>query len=365
MKHKIAAQTIFEDICWYYKWKVPKRELRKKTEAENQVKRVCALYGWDELDEKEYKANISYDKDGFPIGEEAKIRNLRKKYVFLMEKVLHHDKEKFQKNSDDFIPKCDAPVVATLLMHAVSKKKTEYCLIRKWFNGNIKNTDYSEIVSLYLVIEKCLLILHKDKMIINEEIFNKWRTAIRFALNYEVALNITRISEKIYKVFSSCQIFSDDDIDRENETEISRSVRLRSITRQEKNLDELLKNCTSKGDYVDFIESVIRYMYNDIIEKSKNIIEDEIVYALNHDIKYLASTADVSSIVDLNAIHSKKILEFLSEHPMVRASVEAEFDTERSFEYFELPKEEESRLTENKKHPLKFKIPKKGSTNQS
>ena len=33
--------------------------------------------------------------------------------------------------------------------------------------------DYSEIVSLYLVIEKCLIILCKDKMIITEEIFNK------------------------------------------------------------------------------------------------------------------------------------------------------------------------------------------------
>ena len=45
MKHKIAAQTIFEDICWYYKWKVPERELRKKTEAENQVKRgLCIIW---------------------------------------------------------------------------------------------------------------------------------------------------------------------------------------------------------------------------------------------------------------------------------------------------------------------------------
>ena len=361
MNDTIAAQAIFEDICWYYKWKIPERELRKKTETEYQVKRVCESYGWDELNEAQYKANISYGQNGLPVGEEAKIRNLRKKYVFLMEKVLHRDKEKFQENSDDFIPKCDAPVVATLLMHAVSKKKTEYSPIKNWFNGKIKNTDYSEIVSLYLVIEKCLIILCKDKMIITEEIFNKWKTAIRFALDYEVALNITRISEKVYKAFSSCQIFSDDDIDREHETELSRSFRLRSITQHEKNRDELLKACTSKGDYVDFIESVIRYMYNDIIEKSKNIIEDDIVSAQNNDIKYLAGTADENSIVDLKAIRSQKIIDFLSEHPAVRASLEAELDTERSFEYFELPAEEEDRLTENQKHPLKFKAPKKGS----
>ena len=152
---------------------------------------------------------------------EDKKRWAREQYQFLMEHILLQDMKKFKenpqvRNSHNLIPVNDVPLVAAILLRAVSKKPEDE-LIASWFNGNISDNSandenqYKKVLKLCSDIDEMFIKMRTDDDYFSGFELNanlkpteydckRWSTAIKSSLNYEAAFGRDEFQKKLDEI---------------------------------------------------------------------------------------------------------------------------------------------------------------------
>lgn len=104
---------------------------------------------------------------------EARLTLLRKKFRYLMNKILLRKLQDYYKDKTYWIPKEDVEIVKTILiMSTKGKGKNVYCSL--WINGSLKYNNYKGRAELYAILENFLKdLLQKRK--ISEITYYKWQ----------------------------------------------------------------------------------------------------------------------------------------------------------------------------------------------
>ena len=150
----------------------------KVTEVFNQV---ISYYDWDK-------------EDNYDIDVDSKKRILRRKYDFLMKRILFRDAKDFKEKGSNLVFKNDAPIIRELLIKAISDDKES--TIVKWFNGKVKTNDPLQSFMLFKEIELVIRTLEM-KAEIDYVTTNEWLSTISSSINYNTAYNTQKILEAI------------------------------------------------------------------------------------------------------------------------------------------------------------------------
>lgn len=149
-------------------------------------KEICQYKEWDS------KNNIDYDSN---------LALLRKKYRFLMNRIVMRDTSAYETSTSHYINDEDIIIVKRLLIMAV-KGKGENKICKKWFNGSLRWNDYKSRAELFLLLEKILTDLY-DKNKINEITFVRWKSAFDSSLCGNTSIQILNLYSRIDKLVSS------------------------------------------------------------------------------------------------------------------------------------------------------------------
>lgn len=223
----------------------------------------------------------------------------RQQYQFLVNHIFLQDMTKFKKNpkvknSPNFVPIEDVPLVAALLLRAVSMCPEDR-LILEWFNGNIfydnisGKGSYKEVVELCDDIDNMLV-----KMCTDDDFFSgfelkvnlkptlcertRWISAIRASLNYDAALGMSEIQKRISEIYTyllPLNNFANVYRDNEKFCKMEPYVRKRILLgRQKENIGsetitQLLAGCYTQDDYIKLMINLLEIIMDD--EKRKLI----------------------------------------------------------------------------------------------
>lgn len=149
-------------------------------------KEICQYKEWDS------KKNIEYDSN---------LALLRKKYRFLMNRIVMRDSLAYETSTSHYINDEDVIIVKKLLIMAV-KGRGEDKVCKKWFNGSLKGNNYKDRAELYLFLEKYLTDLY-DKNRISEITFVRWKSAFDSSLCGNTSIQILNLYSRIDKLVSS------------------------------------------------------------------------------------------------------------------------------------------------------------------
>jgi len=215
-------------------------------------KEICKYKGW----------STNYDPDF-----DSNCALLRKKYRFLMNRIVMRDSSAYETSSSHYINDEDVRIVKHLLIMAV-KDKGENKICKKWFNGSLKCNDYKARAELYRLLEEYLANLY-DKNLINEITFVRWKNVFDSSLCGNTSIQILNIYSRIDKLVAS-SIGLNNNIKLNNVRMINSCGEIECLfpeatTEEEEDVSKLtIERITSlanyQEDYFLAINSIIEYM---------------------------------------------------------------------------------------------------------
>ncbi len=287
---------------------------------------IYSYYGWDT------------DAD---IDIASKESLLKKKYLFLMRKVVMRDKAEFKFQGKNMVPPSDAPVIRELLKKAVSEDEDDE-MIAKWFNNRKFISDSEATVVLFYQLKAIILGLHYTGEI-NKVTATEWISAISASINYNTAENTRRIIEEIEKFRDNSlalnyEIGIGDIIVKgeDNQRFYYRRGEGKSFDVKNTPLGELLKNGLSQNDYLDILAQVLQLLEE--AAKKNAIARINTIASLKKT--FNQERADVweekNTLASEYVIWYQRVYEFLRENPDVLSQIESETQTENLLEYFRM-----------------------------
>lgn len=129
---------------------------------------------------------------------DSRSRLLRKKFNFIMEKILFCRKDDFKVSGHYAIPVLDAPIVKNLLVQSLDQDS----IICDWFNGSLDLSNSLNAVLLYNVV-KAVVMEPEMQGITDAVTTDEWLAVIRTVIDYENAkktLQMQQLLEKLRQV---------------------------------------------------------------------------------------------------------------------------------------------------------------------
>ena len=155
-----------------------------------------------------YREKISNTKE---VDESFK-RTMRKKYSFLMDRVVMRSKLDWRYKEKDRIPLKDKSIVKALLIKSYfTNNDTSDSLFVKWFNSNIKDTDFDSIIKLGYQVEVLLDdVIKYDDWDLDDVTIDEWKTAIESSINLSRALSVKNFAYEMIQLYDSSNVLNHD-----------------------------------------------------------------------------------------------------------------------------------------------------------
>lgn len=288
----------------------------------------------------QYYNNWEDEKD---VDIDAKYRNLRKKYTFLIENILFRDKASFKDSSNhNMVLSRDKTIIRILLIDAISPDKDD--IIVKWFNGKVDTTNSSESIKLYESISQeikiAFLLLEVDEVTMHE-----WLDTIAASINFNTAIHTHKIIKQIENF-------------RQNSLALNQNINIGEISLnidgkrfyhhaganrfhkhfdlKNKTFEQLLREINCQDDYLNILMQVIHELEAHAKEKVIDIIRRFALIKRDIGLDKADKMVQNDSIASEYVIYYQRIYEFLKKNPDIVEKIEKEENVENLLDFFKM-----------------------------
>lgn len=308
--------------------------------------------------------NEIFDENtSFTIEKESFERIIRKKFDFLMNRVVMRSKLDFRFKDKDRIPKRDKSIVKALLSKSyIYTNKGEVDLIFvDWFNNSIEETDFERIIRLGLQVEFLIDEVCDYDWDIDDVTKDEWVNAIESSINLSRALSVKKFAYEMIRLYDSSNVLNHDipfgDIIKENEygKRVYVWKGLQPDIDMSLPLSEVLKDCFSQEEYVNLVLKLLFVIVLDAKDKTVNFIK---AYAELKELSKISSADELIGNDSLASEYTKffqNIYEYLYDRPPLTKEIEDEIGTKNLLEFFKmkdrngkLPKKSKNKKSKNK-----------------
>lgn len=220
---------------------------------------------------------------------EANLVLIRKKFRFLMNRIVFRKSDDYEYSTTHAIPIEDQEIVKALLIMAI-KGKGEDKTCKKWFNGSLALNKYKERADLFFRLEAFLQSL-LQKYEINEKTYLKWYAVLDTSLHGNTSKQILELYSQIDTLVEasvgmnnhvnlSAQLIKDDEGNLVHLFPPSYLEEDQIIS--EKKLSNIVKHDICQEDYFRSLTCITEYMALDAYEKTIKLIESYIPEIYHH-----------------------------------------------------------------------------------
>lgn len=223
------------------------------------------------------------------INYEENLALIRKKFRFLMNRIVFRNRDDYKYLKTYDIPDEDVAIVRELLIMAI-KDNGEDKTCKQWFNGSLKLNNYKGRATLFCKLDKFLQSL-LSKHEISDNTYHKWYAVIDTSLYGNTSIQILNLYSQIDSLVEasvgmntyvdlSMQLIEDDEGNLVHlfppayleETEII----------SEKKLCNIVKHDNCQEDYFRTLNSITKYMTVDAYERTRSLVESFIPEIYHH-----------------------------------------------------------------------------------
>lgn len=204
-------------------------------------------------------------KDNSSTDVESRNRLLRKKFDFIMKKILFCKKDDFKVGGHYQIPIFDAPIVKNLLVESLNEES----IVCDWFNENLDLENPLNVFLLYNIL-KPLIMKPEIQGISDDVTTDEWLATIRTVIDYENSKKTLEMHKLLAHMRKSAlaqshqinlgEIVVSDEFGNRKLAISSRNLMKEKI---DDIVDSLLNTVTSSDQYYD----LINHLLNKFIEK--------------------------------------------------------------------------------------------------
>ncbi|NOW07651.1 hypothetical protein [Clostridium beijerinckii] len=279
---------------------------------------------------------------------ESKERLLRKKFQFIVEKILHCKKDNFKIKGNYEIPILDAPIVKNLLLQAIDDEN----IVHDWFNESLNLKDSAEVVLLYICLKPVIMQAEMQGLTDNVTT-NEWLAVIRTVIDYKTA-------EKTNKMKNLLEDFREASLAQNHEINIGEIVStdefgIRKVVMQPQNiLDEeiekainlVINKITSQDECYDIINYFLQRFISEA--ESKSIKDIEGLAEIKKNIE-LDSARDLCEVPDEDfgeyagirmasdyVAYYNNIYQYLKKKPEIVENIENEVGVQNLLDFFNM-----------------------------
>ena len=284
-------------------------------------------------------------REKFHLSNEAESfeRTMRKKFSFLMNRVVMRSKLDWRYKEKDRIPLKDKSIVKALLIKSYfPNNDTSDFIFVKWFNDSIEDSDYDSIIRLGYQVEILLDDIRYDDWYLDDVTIDEWKTAINSSINLSRALNVKKFDDKMIQLYDSSNVLNHDiplgDMIKENKYGKRSYVwkGLHPTIDMSLPLKDVLNGCFSQDDYAKIVLQLMLTIMQDCEEKTINFIK---AYA---EIKRATGCDCIDKFIGNDSLASEypkffqNIYEYLYDRPDLTRRIEAEIGTDNLLEFFKM-----------------------------
>lgn len=271
-------------------------------------------------------------------------RVLRRKFNFLMKRVVLCSKLDWRYKQKDRIPLRDKSIVKALLIKSYfPQTDTEDYIFVKWFNNSIGETDLEAIIDLGFRVENLIRDeVAYDDWDLGDVTIDEWVDAIHSAINFSSALSVKKFVCEMIKLYDTSTVLNHDipfgDLIRENEygqrSYIGKG--LHPNIDMSLPLNEVLKGCFSQEDYANLVIQLMFVILQDSRDKTINYIK---AYA---GLKKKTGYSCADELLDKESLASEytkffqNIYDYLYDRPELTKDIETEIGTENLLDFFKM-----------------------------
>lgn len=287
-----------------------------------------------------YREKISNTKEV----DESFERTMRKKYSFLMDRVVMRSKLDWRYKEKDRIPLKDKSIVMALLIKSYfTNNDTSDSLFVKWFNSNIKDTDFDSIIKLGYQVEVLLDdVIKYDDWDLDDVTIDEWKTAIESSINLSRALSVKNFAYEMIQLYDSSNVLNHDipfgDMIRENKYGKRSYVwkGLHPTIDMSLPLNDALKGCFSQEDYANIVLQLMLIIMQDCQEKTINFIKAYAELKRKYRCDCIDKFIGNSSLASEYPKFFQNIYEYLYDRPELTKEIEKEIGTENLLDFFKM-----------------------------
>ena len=304
----------------------------------------------------------------------------RDQYQFWMEHILLQDMKKFKAkpqitNSKNVIPVGDVPLVAAILLRAVSKEQEDK-LIAEWFNGNIFSNNVTDEKQCRKIVELCNDIDEMFKKIrTDDDYFSgfelnvnlkpticdcaKWSTVIKSSLNYDMAFWITEFQKRMAEIYTyllplkhTTSIGEDSKIFSKIEADVRKNLikgKLKEFDIEREPVSELLKSCYTQDDYINLIMSITETILEDEKKKLEHDIFSYVDAKKEHNWVHISENFGTESIAQDDRRRFQNIYELFKNDSEALKKLEKISQESNLLEYFRIENQKNNKKKKKKK----------------
>lgn len=287
-----------------------------------------------------YREKISKTKEV----DESFERTMRKKFSFLMNRIVMRSKLDWRYKEKDRIPLKDKSIVKALLIKSYfPDNDTSDMLFVKWFNSNIKDTDFDSIIQLGYQVEVLLDDeIRYDDWDLDDVTIDEWKTAIESSINLSRALSVKNFAYEMIQLYDSSNVLNHDipfgDMIRENKYGKRSYVwkGLHPTIDMSLPLNDVLKGCFSQEDYAKIVLQLMLIIMQDCQEKTINFIKAYAELKRKYRCDCIDKFIGNSSLASEYPKFFQNIYEYLYDRPNLTKSIEDEIGTNNLLDFFKM-----------------------------
>lgn len=281
---------------------------------------------------------------------DSKERLLRKKFQFIIEKILHCKKDNFKIKGNYEIPILDASIVKNLLLEAIGDGN----IVHDWFNENLNLKNSEEVVLLYTYL-KPVIIKAKMQGLTDYLTTNEWSAVIRNVIDYKTA-------KKTNKMKNLLEDFREASLAQNHEINIGEIVttdefgirkvamRPQNILNEEidKAINLVINKITSQDECYDIINCFLQRFISEAESKSIKNIELLAKIKKNIELDSVRHLCEVSDedfgeyteirMASEYIAYCNNIYQYLKKRPKIVENIENEVGTKDLLDFFDMSK---------------------------
>lgn len=298
-------------------------------EASELFKEIYVYKNWD-LESIDYEANLTL---------------IRKKFRFIMNRIVLRNRDDYKHSKTHAIPDEDVAIVKELIIMAIEGNGgDEICT--DWFNDALELNNYKERAALFSRLEKHLQSLLKNQEI-SENTYLKWYAAIDTSLYGNTSKQILELYSQIDTLFEASVGLNNyanlHDVLTDDLTYLFPPQYLEATEDiQEKKICDLVYHDICQEDYFRSLNSITEYMSRDAFNRTCCYIESfapDIFHRTPIHAKLQETTLAFEGYGLLNQLYV-----FLEKHPdaLKQISERTKIDAEDILRYFKFVKRDKS-----------------------
>lgn len=289
-------------------------------------------------------------EQGWEDDEESKSRLLRKKFQFIMEKILYCKKDDFKVKGKYEIPILDAPIVKCLLIESLDEES----MVCDWFNNSLNLNESAQVVLLYNILKP--VVMEAEMCGFTDYVTTQeWLAVIRTVIDYESAKKTSKMQQLLedfressvaqnHQICIGEMIMSDEDGNRK----VVMSAKNTLNEEIDKIIDCLVSKIKSQDEYFDIINCLLEKFISKVeLESEKNITS---LAKIKRDFELDSARCLCTEFNDDLDKHNKahmaseyvayynNIYKYLRTKPEVVERIEKEVKTQELIDFFHMSK---------------------------